>query len=206
MSLHCHAEVRGINVTCRDFQCHELSAGSQQCSCCLEPFPNALESGKGAPVLPGSLVASAGLSCVSLLSQLPVMHAVHFIFQTALIPEECFLFQTSPFLCDKETYFFFFFLLTRLCSVHSSEGNFTNSPSVRWQHNYHLTWQLFPWILNIQNTFKGTGGIWWCCCLLLRSVEHFWKGKGFLPSQGRHSTTCRWQLSDEKGFGKYYQI
>lgn len=95
---------------CRDFQCHKLSAGSQQCSCCLEPFPNALESGNGAPVLPGSLVASAGLSCVSLLSQLPAMHAVHFIFQTALIPEECFLFQTSPFLCDKETYFFFFCL------------------------------------------------------------------------------------------------
>lgn len=96
-------------------------------------------------------------SAVSLLSQLPAMHVVHFIFQIALISEECFLFQTSPFLCDKETYFFF--LLTGLCSLHSLEDNFTNSPWVRWQHNYHLTWQLFPWILNIQNTSKGTGGI-----------------------------------------------
>lgn len=55
----------------------------------------------------GSQLASP----LSLLSQLPAMHMVCFIFQTALISEECFLFQTSPFLCDKETYIFFFFCL-----------------------------------------------------------------------------------------------
>lgn len=202
MSLQCHTEVKAINVTCRDFQYHKLSRGSQQCSCCPESFSNALESGSDAPVLPWWPQLA---SPVSLLSQLPAMLGLHFIFQIALISEECFSFQTSPFLCDKETYFFFF-LLTRLCSLHSLEGNFTNSPSVGWQHNYHLTWQLFPWILNIQNTSKGTGGVQWYCCLLLRGVELFWKGKGFLQSQGRHSTACRWQLSDEKGFGKYYQI
>lgn len=48
-------------------------------------------------------------SPVSLLSQLPAMLVLHFIFQIALISEDCFLFQTSPFLCDKETYFFLFF-------------------------------------------------------------------------------------------------
>lgn len=203
MSVQCHTGVRGINVTCRDFQCHKIFRGSQE----LLPgvflkISGAWQWSSCAAMVPGGL--SWPLLCLfyHLLSQLPAMLVVHFIFQIALISEECFLFQTSPFLCDKETYFFFF-LLTRLCSLHSLEGNFTNSPLVCWQHNYHLTWQLFSWILNIQNTSKGTGGIQWFCCLLLRSVELFWKGKGFLQSQGRHSMGCRWQLSDEKGFGKY---
>lgn len=90
-----------------DFQCHRLFGGPQQCSCSPEPFSNALESRNDATVLLWCQMASSGLFYVLLLSQLPAMHLFHYIFQIALISDECFLFQIfSPFLCDKETCFF----------------------------------------------------------------------------------------------------
>lgn len=187
----------------RGFQCHKLFQWSNNAVAAWN-LPQVLWS---LAVMSCAAIVPAGLSCVSfIIASSNAYGSLH--LSDSIDFRGVFLISDSPFLCDKETFFFFFFfiLLTRLCSIHSLEGNFTNSPSVLWQHNYHLTWQLFPWILNIQNTSKGTGGIQEYCCLWLRSVGRFWKGEGFLQSQGRHSTARRLQLSDEKGFGKYYQI
>lgn len=106
MSLPCHTEVRGINVTCRGFQCHKLFQWSNNAVAAWN-LPQVLWS---LAVMSCAAIVPAGLSCVSfIIASSNAYGSLH--LSDSIDFRGVFLISDSPFLCDKETFFFFLFCL-----------------------------------------------------------------------------------------------